>query len=125
MEGTTTNQKQYGMKHCRRWDNDGTSYSLTFGELKKEPVRLLQRIRMTQEGAISFGRIFGRLEQILPMAERWLEIWERSNGVQPSNWQTHPVYEIRLGLTTAVITLIFSQDTSRSGNEKPKLIIGT
>ena len=86
MEGTTANQKQYGMKHCSRRDDDGTRYSLTFGELKKQPYRLMQRITMTQEGAISFGRIFARLQKILPMAERWLDIWERANGEQPSNW---------------------------------------
>ena len=34
MEGSTGANKQYGMKQCNRWDDDGTCYVITFGDLK-------------------------------------------------------------------------------------------
>ena len=95
------------MKQCNRRDDDGTEYAILFEDLQVQPYRLIQRIVLTQSTIISPGRIHTRIRRILPVAARWLEIWELKHKQEPKHWRAHPTYEIRSGLRQAIITVTY------------------
>ena len=111
------------MKQCSRWDDDGTCYAITLEDLKEQPFRLVQRIRMTQDDTIDFSSIPSRIQRILPMAARSLEIWESVNKQAPRHWRAHPTFEVKPGLAQVVVTLIYCIHYSRERSEKLKVII--
>ena len=121
MAGNPNTTRTYIIRQCCRWDDDGTHYTITFGELIEQPFRLVKRITITQNDIIDFGKIPKRIERILPLAARSLEIWESTRGQESRNWKVYPTSEVKSGLTQVVLTLIYSIHDKRSQSSRLNL----
>ena len=101
---------RYAIKKCTRHDDDGTKYALTFLEPIILPFQIIQQIEITQSQMIEFNQMASRLKYILPMSERWIEIWETTRQENTHNWRIQPNYEVRSGLRRAIVSIIYYQD---------------